>query len=136
MDDNIYIKRLRERLRQKPDSRLFLSLAEELRKRGKMDEAKAILSDGIKQNPFAAARLTLRRWYLLDDIPSEAEKESLGVIEKSLQDAHACEMLAEGYEGAGRLSGIGNGDAKERALTRLERFSEAVRVRFAQYPTS
>lgn len=76
IDHSTYIKRLKERLRQKPDSALFLSLAEELRKRDRIDEALALLSEGIKKNPsFVAARLTLGRWYRWNNMLAEARKE-------------------------------------------------------------
>ena len=74
-EDSLYIKRLKERLRQSPDSKVFLSLAEELRKKDRIEDAITVLIDGVKKNPdFIAARLTLGRWYLLTDMLSEAKK--------------------------------------------------------------
>jgi predicted Zn-dependent protease len=124
MQDSTYIKRLKERLRQNPDTKLFLSLAEEMRKRDKMDEAIAILVDGIKRNPdFVAARLTLGRWYLSCNMFSEAKKEFLEVLAKSPQNIHVRERLAE----VNKNMGID----KEVVVSRLNRFLEAVKTQFS-----
>lgn len=96
MGDSLYIKRLKERLRQNPDSKVFLSLAEELRKKDRMDEAIAVLIDGIKKHPdFIAARLTLGRWYLLSNMLSEAQKEFSEVIKYSSDNIFAHKWLDE-----------------------------------------
>ncbi|MDI6728582.1 MAG: hypothetical protein QMD44_06615 [Thermodesulfovibrionales bacterium] len=96
MEDSIYIKRLKERLRQNPDSKVFLSLAEELRKKDRMDEAIAVLIDGIKRHPdFIAARLALGRWYLFNDMLSEAQKEYSEVIKQSPNNIFARKGLDE-----------------------------------------
>jgi tetratricopeptide (TPR) repeat protein len=105
MNDNLYIKRLKERLHQDPDSRLFLSLAEELRKRDLLDEATAVLVDGIRKNPgFIAARLTLGRWYLSGDMLSEAKKEFQEIIKKDPDNASAKKRLSE----INRMLGVGD----------------------------
>ncbi|MGD0281029.1 MAG: hypothetical protein ABSB95_01550 [Dissulfurispiraceae bacterium] len=71
--DSAFILRLKDRLEQDPGSKLFLSLAEELRKRDRVEEAVALLVDGISRRPdFPAAQLTLGRWYLS---LAEANKE-------------------------------------------------------------
>ncbi len=102
MDDGTYIKRLKERIRQKPDSRVFLSLAEELRKHDRIDDAIAILIDGIKKNPeYTAARLTLGRWYLANSMFMEAEKEFLEIIAKTPGNIFARKGLAEAYRNLG-----------------------------------
>lgn len=96
MDDSAYIKRLKERLRQKPESKVFLSLAEELRKHDRIDDAIAVLIDGIKKNPgFVAARLTLGRWYLAGAMFQEAKKEFLDVLAKDPGNVFAHKGLAE-----------------------------------------
>ncbi len=99
MKESSYIKRLKERIRQKPDSKLFLSLAEELRKRNRIDDAINILLDGIKKNPeFVAARITLGRWYLSSDMPTEAKKEFSEVLALAPHNVFAHKGLAEVYK--------------------------------------
>ncbi len=99
MEESSYIKRLKERIRQKPASKLFLSLAEELKKRDRIDDAISILLDGIKKNPeFAEARITLGRWYLSSNMPVEAQKEFADVLAASPDNVFARKGLAEAYE--------------------------------------
>ncbi len=86
MDSNLYINKLRERLNESPDSRLFLSLAEELGKRGSVDEAIEILENGVMSFPeFLAARLALGKYYLSADMLSNAEKEFNWILKRSGQ---------------------------------------------------
>lgn len=156
MEDSIYIKRLKERLRQNPDSKVFLSLAEELRKKDMMDEAIAVLIGGIKKQPdFIGARLTLGRWYLLSDMLSEAQKEYSEVIKRSPDNIFASKGLQEinkrlGYQSNGvseygsigdtptprhpdtpipleSLSSVG----REAVVDRLNKFLEEIKIRFA-----
>lgn len=95
-DESSYIKKLKEKLKEKPDSRLFLSLAEELLKREDVDEAISVLEDGIKKNPdLINARLSLGKCYLAKDMLEEAKNEFLSVIEKSPGNALARRYLNE-----------------------------------------
>ncbi|HAK89821.1 MAG: hypothetical protein A2077_03395 [Nitrospirae bacterium GWC2_46_6] len=99
MEESAYIKRLKERLRQRPDSKLFLSFAEELRRRDMIDEAIVALMEGIKKNPeFITAHLALGRWYLSSDMLPEAKKEFLEAAEKSPDNIFARKGLAEIYK--------------------------------------
>jgi tetratricopeptide (TPR) repeat protein len=91
-----YIKRLKERLREKPDSRLFLSLAEELKKDDRLNEAIDVLINGIRKVPdFDAARLTLGRWYLESSMLSEAKKEFSEILKHSPNNIFAIKWLNE-----------------------------------------
>ncbi|MBI5212577.1 MAG: hypothetical protein HY957_04305 [Nitrospirae bacterium] len=102
MEDSAYIKRLKERLRQKPDSKLFLSFAEELRRKDRIDEAIAALLEGIKKNPeFITAHLALGRWYLSSDMLPEAKKEFLEAAGKSPDNIFARKGLAKIYKRMG-----------------------------------
>lgn len=84
MVDNKYIKQLKDRLRHEPGAKLFLSFAEELRKHDLPDDAVLTLLDGLKKNPgYAAARLTLVRWYMHMDMIPEARQELALVNEVS-----------------------------------------------------
>jgi len=104
MENSTYIKKLRERLSKQPGSRLFLSLAEELRKRSLTDEAVELLSDGIRVNPdFLAARLRLGRWYLQDNKFAEALEQFSLVLEKDPGNNFACRGLAEANRALGNV---------------------------------
>ncbi|MBF0558813.1 MAG: hypothetical protein HQL08_08535 [Nitrospirae bacterium] len=101
-EDSAFISRLRSRLRQKPGSRLFLSLAEELRKRDMIEEAVALLSDGSRQDPdFLAAKLTLGRWYLQGHKFSEAAAQFSEVLKKEPDNYFARKGLTEANNGLG-----------------------------------
>lgn len=97
MKDSIYIERLKERLRNNPDSLVFLSLAEELKKRDMVEEAVKVLEHGVQKRPeFIAARFVLARLYLLMGMYLKAEKESLAIAEINTHDI-AQKELAEAY---------------------------------------
>lgn len=128
MNADFFIEKLRERVLENPDSRLFLTLAEELKKRGEEEEALLVLKEGIEKNPaFAAARLTLGRWYLKDNRIEEARKEFSVVLEISPGDKFALRYLREiETKKAG-----GKGDAGRNAVVRLNGFLAAIKKRFA-----
>ena len=105
MESSSYIKKLRERLSHQPGSRLFLSLAEELRKLDMGNEAVEILMDGIGKDPdFLAARLTLGRWYLQSDRFAEALEQFSAVLEKAPGNNFAFKGLAEANRALGKIS--------------------------------
>ena len=133
MEDSAYLKRLKERLRRKPDSKLFLSFAEELRRRDMIDEAIAALLEGIKKNPgFVTAHLTLGRWYLSSDMLPEAKKEFLEAAEKSPDNIFARRGLAEIYKRMGEdAPAIVAADSKKDVVGRLNLFLETIKDRFA-----
>lgn len=80
MQDNNYLKHLKEILRQKPTSKLYLSLSYEMVRIGRDEEARDILREGIKHNPFPQAMLALAQLYLDREMLSEAKKEFLEII--------------------------------------------------------
>ncbi|MBF0329047.1 MAG: tetratricopeptide repeat protein [Nitrospirae bacterium] len=99
MNDGQYIKYLRERLKAEPESKLFLSYAEELRKQDMVEDAMFILKDGTKKNPdFTAARLTLGRLYVSMNMLREAKKEFSEAAEMAPDNFHAHRRLAEVYK--------------------------------------
>jgi len=102
MENSTYIKKLRERLSTQPGSRLFLSLAEELRKRDLSNEAVELLIDGIGKNPdFLAARLRLGRWYLQGNKFAEALEQFSSVLQKDPGNNFASKGLAEANRALG-----------------------------------
>ena len=59
------ITKLSERLAKDPTSKLFVPLAEEYIKAGMLEEAVAVLMDGLKAHPgFTSAHVTLGKVYL------------------------------------------------------------------------
>ncbi len=142
MEDSAYLKRLKERLRRKPDSKLSLSFAEELRRRDMIDEAIAALLEGIKKNHgFITAHLALGRWYLSSDMLPEAKKEFLEAAEKSPDNLFARKGLAEVYKRMGveppeeaevsEFPATVATDSKKDVVDRLNLFLEMVKGRFA-----
>ncbi len=128
MNADYYIEKLRERVLENPGSKLILTLAEELKKRGEQEEAWMVLKEGIAKNPaFAAARLTLGRWYLKDDKLDEAGKEFHAVLEVSPGDKFALRYLKEIDAKMGGAKDV----ASKRTIERLNRFQEAIKKRFA-----
>lgn len=127
MNAGFFIEKLRERVLESPGSRLFLTLAEELKKRGENEEAYMVLRDGIEKNPaFTAARLTLGRWYLRDGKLEEAKREFLAVTEVSPGDRFALRYLGEieAQLPAGKV------DSRRKTIDTLNRFREAIHRRF------
>lgn len=126
---NEYIKRLKERLREKPDSRLFLSLAEELKKDDKLNEAIDILINGIRKVPdFDAARLTLGRWYLESNMLSEAKKEFSEVLRHSPNNIFAIKWINEINS---QLGGMKDAGADSQPLLKAEKLIETGRYQAA-----
>jgi Flp pilus assembly protein TadD len=96
LNADFYIEKLKDMVKANPDSKLFLTLAEELRKRDEPDEAMSVLKTGIDNNPsFVSARLTLGRWHLRDGRIAEAEKEFRHVLELAPDDRFASRYLKE-----------------------------------------
>jgi tetratricopeptide (TPR) repeat protein len=128
MNADYYIEKLRERVLANPGSKLILTLAEELRKRGEQEEALMVLKEGIAQNPaFAAARLTLGRWFVRDDKLDDARKEFTAVLEVSPGDKFALRYLKD----LDTKMGGEKGAARRRTIERLNRFQHAINKRFA-----
>jgi tetratricopeptide (TPR) repeat protein len=125
MNADFYIEKLKEMVRDNPDSRLFLTLAEELRKRGESEEAMAVIRTGINNNPsFVSARLTLGRWNLKDGLLEEAEKEFAHVLELSPDDKFAARYLKD--------IGVQMGSYRIRRTTeRLNKLLEGIKKAFA-----
>jgi tetratricopeptide (TPR) repeat protein len=125
MNADFYIEKLKEMVRDNPDSKLFLTLAEELRKRGESGEAMAVIKAGIDKNPsFVSARLTLGRWNLKDGLLEEAEKEFKHVLELSPDDKFAARYLAD-------IRAQTGSDRVRRTTERLNKLLESIKKAFA-----
>ena len=129
MNADFYIEKLKEIVRDNPESRLFLTLAEELKKRGESEEAMTVIKAGINNNPaFAPARLTLGRWNLRDGLLEEAEKEFKHVLEISPDDKFAMRYLADIREQTG-------GYRVRRTTGRLNKLLEGIKKAFGPDPS-
>jgi tetratricopeptide (TPR) repeat protein len=121
---DFFIEKLKGMVKSAPDSKLFLTLAEELKKRDENEEAMAVLTAGIRNNPaFVAARLTLGRWYLKDGLFPEARKEFTRVLELDPGDKFAARYIREADKKIGDVSGV-------RVVQRLNKFLEGVKKAF------
>jgi len=125
MNADFYIEKLKDMVRDNPDSKLFLTLSEELRKRGEGQEAMAVLKTGISNNPsFVSARLTLGRWHLKDGLLEEAKKEFMHVLELSPDDKFAVHYLKD-------IDGQVDGEKARRTVERLNKLLEGIKKAFA-----
>ena len=128
MNADSFMEKLRERVTQEPGSKLFLALAEELKKRNEHEEALKVLRSGIEANPsFIAARRTLGRWYLVEDKLEEARREFSSIIEISHDDIYAANYLSSIHD---RLD-AGQDDVRRRTVNKLIQFRQAIHCRFA-----
>lgn len=122
---DFFIEKLKGMVKTTPDSRLFLTLAEELKKRDENEEAMAVLTAGIRNNPtFVAARLTLGRWYLKDGLFPEARKEFTRVLELDPGDKFAARYIREADKKIGNVRGV-------EVAQRLNKFLDRVKKAFA-----
>lgn len=122
---DFYIEKLKGMVRTTPDSRLFLTLAEELNKRDEHKEAMTVLTTGIQKNPgFVAARLTLGRWYLKDGQFPEARKEFMRVLELDSGNKFAARYIREADKKSGDVRGV-------KVVQRLNKFLDGVKKAFA-----
>ena len=75
------IEKLKEKVKKDPNSKLFVPLAEEYRKTGKLDEAISVLMAGITSQPgYTSARVSLGKIYLEKKMAPAAKEEFEKVI--------------------------------------------------------
>lgn len=97
-DDPGRLEDLRQRLAEDPDSRLFVQLAEEQRRHGRLAEAVTTLRHGIERHPtYVSARLLLGRCHLEAGRPREAIPELQQVLERDQTHPLAQKLLAEAH---------------------------------------
>ena len=81
---------LKARLDRDSNSRVFLQLAEEYRRAGRLDEAVRVLDDGLKTHPvYIAARVVLGRTLLESGQAERSVRELEHAVERAV-------LLAEG----------------------------------------
>lgn len=96
------IDKLKEKVKKDPNSKLFVPLAEEYRKTGKLDEAISVLMAGITSQPgYTSARVSLGKIYLEKKMAPAAKEEFEKVISAIPDNLFAHKKLAEIYRDSG-----------------------------------
>ncbi len=99
------IEKLKEKFDKDPNSKLFLPLAEEYRKEGMLDEAIAVLQQGLEKHAaYTSARVLLGKTYLDKGMMDEARKEFESVIKIVPDNLFAHKKLAELYRDTGETA--------------------------------
>ena len=106
------IDKLKEKVAKDPSSKLFVPLAEEYRKAGKLDEAINVLKSGIERQPsYMSARVALSKIYLEKGMLNEARDELEKVVKSIPDNLFAQRKLADIYKQLGD---------KERAISQYK----------------
>lgn len=96
------IDELRARLQSDPKSRMFLPLAEELRKAGRLAEAEKVLRDGIASHPsYLSAWVSLGRVLLLMGNPGAAAEAANRALKLDPENIVAARVCADAYYSSG-----------------------------------
>ena len=96
------INKLREKVEKDPNSRLYVPLAEEYRKEGRMDEAIEVLQKGLERHPgYMSARVSLGKIYYAKGQMDEARIEFESVVKSIPDNLFAHKKLAEIYRNTG-----------------------------------
>jgi Tfp pilus assembly protein PilF len=128
-EESLFIKRLRERIKNSYSSSLILSLASEFRKSGKIYQAISLIKQAIEKDPdYIPARLALGRWYMDCDMLSDAKKEFIEVIQRDSENPLAKELISEVDKRLGINLFSKN---KLKNINRLNRFLIILRKRFS-----
>jgi tetratricopeptide (TPR) repeat protein len=97
------IERLKEKIEQDPTSKLFVPLAEEYKKAGKLDEAIEVLTKGLEKQPgYLSARVSLGKIYIESGKLQEAVTAFEKVIAVIPDNLYAHKKLAEIYKDLGK----------------------------------
>ncbi|MCX8070626.1 MAG: hypothetical protein N2738_09005 [Thermodesulfovibrionales bacterium] len=95
---------LSDKIKEKPDSPLFLSLASEYKKQDRLDEAIDILLEGLKSNPnYIPARVMLAQLYKENNMDSEYIKELEKILLREPQNINVRKMLAQHFSSQGMM---------------------------------
>ena len=96
------IERLKEKISRDPNSKLFVPLAEEYKKAGMLDEAIAVLTGGLENQPgYLSARVSLGKIFIERGMLQEARTEFEKVIASIPDNLYAHKKLAEIYRDLG-----------------------------------
>jgi tetratricopeptide (TPR) repeat protein len=92
------VRKLTEQLRKDPRSKAFIQLAEEYAKLGHLQDAAAVLQEGLQLDPtFVTALVALGKVYVKLDLPSNARETLEEAIKVSPDNLLAHRMLARIY---------------------------------------
>ena len=90
------IKKLESLYAEHPEGRIFTHLAEAYRKAGELEQARAVLEDGIRKHPdYSSAHVVLGRVLMDQDRGAEAEAEFHRVIELDAHNMVALRALGD-----------------------------------------
>jgi len=96
------IEKLKEKVKKDPNSKLFVPLAEEYRKKGMLDEAISVLMKGLTRQPgYTSARVSLGKIYLEKKMAPDAKEEFEKVTSAIPDNLFAHKKLAELYRDSG-----------------------------------
>ena len=96
------IEKLKEKVAKDPNSKLFVPLADEYRKKGMLDEAVSVLLKGLENQPsYMSARVSLGKIYLEKKMTAEAKAEFERVISAIPDNLFAHKKLADIYRDSG-----------------------------------
>ena len=96
------IEKLREKVEKDPNSKLYVPLAEEYRKEGRLEEAIEVLQKGIEKQPgYMSARVSLGKIYIEKGLINEARVEFESVVKSIPDNLYAHKKLAEIYRDTG-----------------------------------
>ncbi|MBI4685181.1 MAG: tetratricopeptide repeat protein [Nitrospirae bacterium] len=116
------IAKLKEKVEKDPKSKLFVPLADEYRKAGKIDDAVSVLLKGLADQPeYMSARVSLGKIYLEKKMIAEAKDEFEKVIKAISDNLFAHKKLAEIYRDSGESD---RAIAEYKAVLRLNPFDE------------
>ncbi|MDP2167198.1 MAG: tetratricopeptide repeat protein [Thermodesulfovibrionales bacterium] len=116
------IEKLKEKVEKDPASKLFVPLADEYRKAGRLDEAIKVLNTGIQRQPnYMSARVSLGKIYLEKGMKAEAKGEFEKVIQAIPDNLFAQRKLADIYR---ELGDIQNAISRYKAVLKLNPLDE------------
>jgi tetratricopeptide (TPR) repeat protein len=96
------IQKLREKVDRDPKSTVFVRLADELKRAGRVDEAVEVLKTGIENQPgYMSARVALGKIFMEKEMADEAKAEFMQVVEAVPDNLFARKKLAEIYRSEG-----------------------------------
>lgn len=125
MKENLFITRLKERLKEKSSPQLILSLASEYKKSGMVYQAISLLKEGISKNPeYIPGRLALGRWYFECNMLDDAKREFSEVILREPYNPFAKDWLL-------KMETVGTKKNKDEAINRLNKFLIVLKRRFS-----
>jgi tetratricopeptide (TPR) repeat protein len=128
--ESLFIKRLKERLKNSYSSGLLLSLASEFSKSGKIYQAISIIKTGVEKDPdYVPARFLLGRWYMDCDMLLDAKKEFIEVLQREPENIFAKELISE----IDKRLGLNLSSKRDKVenINRLNRFLIILRKRFS-----